>query len=199
MAEVKDCGRLSRLVAAEIEGGALEHKPLKQIAKDTGASASYVSVMVHRHRRRLAAEADLPKLGPLPDDTPLRAIRYMMPARAWHGLMRYGWMFKEAAPLKVLRDTPDDMMLAMPQIGQLALEQIREKSATARTIRRPRGGCSDANCLLQVRSRLPRRLAGLESANAGDWRSGSPLVLHRPLEDRPDRGEAVVRVEERAK
>ena len=155
----------------------------------------------------------MPKLGPLPDDTPLRAIRYMMPARAWHGLMGYGWMFKEDAPLKVLRDTPDDMMLAMPQIGQLAMEQISEKfgygadyPATAlRLFRCACGSTSNEDSLLQVRARPERRLAGLESANAGDWRSGDrndaaddPLVLHRPLEDRPDRGEAVVHVEERA-
>ena len=120
-------GEAREKLIAMMRAGELEGKSCRQIAKLLDVSAPYVSVVLRQLRERGAAESVLPRDAPPPDDTPLEKVRFLVPLRAWNALMSYSWMFKPQTPIKVLRETPDDFLLAMPQMGRKAVGVIRNR------------------------------------------------------------------------
>jgi hypothetical protein len=119
-------GDKRKRVLAVLVDGDLGGKTVRQVAVATGVAPQYVYKIVREEAERREAEGQLPKDGPLPDNLPMKAVKHMMPARAWTALMNYGWVFKEDAPLAVLRGTPDDVLLALPQMGEKAIAIIRQ-------------------------------------------------------------------------
>jgi hypothetical protein len=120
-------GKKRGRVLALLENGEFGDRTAEQIAIESGTSVSFVNIVRRQERDRIQAEQGLPTSGAIPDDTPLTKVRYMLPRRAWNAIIAYGWVFKEDAPLRALKDTPDDMLLAMPQVGELAVQTIRQK------------------------------------------------------------------------
>jgi len=98
-----------------------------QVAYEAGVSLAYVYRIMSEEQERIASLKSLPADGSLPDDLPLLVVKFMFPMRAWGALMNYGWAFKENAPLGVLRNMPDNVLLGLPQLGKKAVRGIREK------------------------------------------------------------------------
>lgn len=120
-------GDKRKRVLALLKDGKPNGAPAMEIARKAEVAPQYVYRIMDDEAERLAVAHLLPKDGSLPDDLPLRAVKHMIPTRAWNGLMKFGGEFEPDAPLSAVRKTPDKDLLAIPQIGRKAATLLRAR------------------------------------------------------------------------